>query len=165
VVESDSESGCRNCSWASVCAWPWTAAWGVEGQQYLFDADRRIQIADFSAIRLETGAFEPFSEKKWTPTADLSAFASILFEIAIGRPGIASIGAGGGLPVPPAVSCFVSRMAEDAQLPDSDGSVSFTRIVGRLKENRFEIMAGVDSDEVSAFVAWLKSAEQTGKWE
>jgi hypothetical protein len=38
-------------------------------------------------------------------------------------------------------------------------------IVARLKANRFEIMAGVDSDEVSAFVNPVESSEQAGKRE
>jgi serine/threonine protein kinase len=33
----------------------------VKASNILFDADRRIQIADFSSIRLETGIVEPFS--------------------------------------------------------------------------------------------------------
>jgi hypothetical protein len=46
-----------------------------------------------------------------------------------------------------------------------DGGRSFVDIVGSLKENRFKIMAGVDCEEVSAFVTWVESAEQSGQWE
>jgi hypothetical protein len=56
----------------------------VKASNMLFDADRWIQIADFGPIRLETGEVEPFSGEGWAPTADLSAFASLLFEIARG---------------------------------------------------------------------------------
>jgi serine/threonine protein kinase len=58
----------------------------VKASNILFDANRWIQIADFSPIRLETGAVEPFSGEEWAPTADVCAFASLLFEIAVGAP-------------------------------------------------------------------------------
>jgi serine/threonine protein kinase len=43
----------------------------VKASNILFDADRRIQIADFSPIRLETGEVEPFWRERWAPTADV----------------------------------------------------------------------------------------------
>jgi serine/threonine protein kinase len=55
----------------------------VKAGNVLFDADRRIQIADFSSIRLERGEVEPFSGEKWMPTADVWVFVSLLSEIAI----------------------------------------------------------------------------------
>jgi hypothetical protein len=53
----------------------------VKASNILFDADRRIQITYFSPIRLETGEVEPFSSEGWAPTADVSSFASLLFEM------------------------------------------------------------------------------------
>jgi serine/threonine protein kinase len=132
----------------------------VKASNILFDADRRIQIADFSPIRLETGEVEPFSGEEWAPTADVSAFASILFEIAVGAPAAPPIGAVGGPPFPASVPAFVSRMVKDGRSPESASRLSFAEIVECLKENRFEIMAGVDSDEVSAFVSRVESSEQ-----
>jgi hypothetical protein len=129
----------------------------VKASNILFDADRRIQIADFSPIRLETGAVEPFSREEWAPTADVSAFASLLFEIAVGGTATPPIAAVGGPPFPATVPAFVSRMIEDEGSPESVRRLSFVDIVARLKENCFEIMAGVDSDEVSAFVSRVKS--------
>jgi serine/threonine protein kinase len=35
----------------------------VQASNILLDADRRIQLADFSSIRLETGEVEPFSRE------------------------------------------------------------------------------------------------------
>jgi serine/threonine protein kinase len=102
----------------------------VKAGNFLFDADRRIQIADFSAIRLESGDVEPFSGEKWTPAADVSAFVSLLVEIAIGP--------SGGSRVSVAVPEFAKWMIEDGR--------SFVDIVERLKENRFQIMAGVDCE-------------------
>jgi serine/threonine protein kinase len=37
---------------------------GLKASNVLFDADRRIQIADFSPIRLQTGDTEPFSGRR-----------------------------------------------------------------------------------------------------
>jgi serine/threonine protein kinase len=130
---------------------------GLKASNVLFDADRRIQIADFSPTRVDTGAVEPFSGDGRSQAADLSAFASLLSEIAGG--------AAGWPPVPAGVPEFVSRMIEEGRSPDSRRRLSFVRIVERLKENRFEIVAGVDSQEVAAFVAWVESVEQSGKWE
>jgi hypothetical protein len=42
--------------------------------------------------------------------------------------------------------------------------ISFASIVERLKKNDFQILAGVDSKEVAAWVSWAESAEQSGKW-
>jgi hypothetical protein len=53
-------------------------------------------------------------------------------------------------------------MIEDVRLPESQSRVSFVDIVRRLKENRFGILAGVDAEEVSAFVARVESGEQSG---
>jgi serine/threonine protein kinase len=129
----------------------------VKASNILFDADRRIQIADFSPIRLETGEVEPFSGEGWAPTADVCAFASLLFEIAVGRPSTPPIGAVGAVPA------FVSRMIEDGRLSKSRGCLSFVEIVARLKASCFKIVAGVDSDEVSEFVKCIDSSEQAGE--
>jgi hypothetical protein len=42
---------------------------------------------------------------------------------------------------------------------------AFAEIVARLNVNRFEIMMGVDSDEVSTFVSQVESSEQAGERE
>jgi serine/threonine protein kinase len=130
---------------------------GLKASNVLFDAERRIQIVDFSPTRLDKGAVEPFSGDGWSPAADVSAFAALLSEIAVG--------AAGGPAVPPGVPEFVSRTIEEGQSPGSQPRLSFVGIVARPKENRFQIMAGVDSEEVSAFVRGVELAEQSGKWE
>jgi hypothetical protein len=137
----------------------------VNASNILFDADRRIQIAHFSPIRLATGEVEPFSGEEWAPTADVSAFASLLFEIAVRGTAIPPISATGGPPFPAAVPAFVSRMIEDGRSPKSARRLSFAEIVARLKARRFEIMAGVDSEEVSAFLNRVESSEQAGERE
>jgi serine/threonine protein kinase len=50
---------------------------GLKASNVLFDADRRIQIADFSPIRLQTGDAEPFAGEGWSPAADVCAFARL----------------------------------------------------------------------------------------
>jgi hypothetical protein len=92
--------------------------------------------------------------------ADVSAFASLLFEIMVGRPFPPSIGAASGPPLPGAVPEFVAQIIEDARSPNSNVRLSFVGTVAFLKENRFGIMASVDSDEVSAFVSRVESLEQ-----
>jgi serine/threonine protein kinase len=72
----------------------------VKVANVFFDADRRIQIADFSAMRLESGEVELFSAEKWAPTADVCAFSFLLFEIAVDRPAIPPVGVAGELAVP-----------------------------------------------------------------
>jgi hypothetical protein len=56
----------------------------VQTSNIFFDAEWQIQIADFSPIHLETSEIEPFSGEGWAPTADVSAFASLVFKIARG---------------------------------------------------------------------------------
>jgi hypothetical protein len=57
---------------------------GLKASNVLFDADQRIQIADFSPIRLEAGDAEPFAGEGGSPAAEVCAFAPLLFEIAVG---------------------------------------------------------------------------------
>jgi serine/threonine protein kinase len=135
----------------------------VKASNILFDADRRIRMADFSLIRLETREVEPFSGEGWAPTADVFAFASLLFEIAVGSSATSSICGAGSSPLSAAVPWFVSRMIGDGRSPESRRSLSFVDIVTRLKKHHFQIMAGVDSDEVSAFVSQVESLEQAAE--
>jgi hypothetical protein len=129
-------------------AWLWTAACGGEIDSILFDADRRIRMADFSPIRLKTGEVKPFSGKEWALTADVSAFASLLVEIAIGGTATPPIDTAGGPHFPAVVPAFVSGIIKDEQSSESARRLSLAEIVARLKANRFEITACVDSDEV-----------------
>jgi hypothetical protein len=49
----------------------------VKANNIFCDANGRIQIADFSPIRLETGEVEPFLGEEWAPTVDLCASTSL----------------------------------------------------------------------------------------
>jgi hypothetical protein len=91
----------------------------VKAGNFLFDADWRIQIAEFSSIRLETGEMEPFWGEVGSAAADVSVFASLLFEIAVGRPATLPIGSSGCTPFPAAVPTFVSRLIKDRRSHES----------------------------------------------
>jgi hypothetical protein len=56
-------------------------------------------------------------------------------------------------------------MIKEGRSPDLQRSLSLVDIVECLKETDFQTISGVDSEEVSAFVSWVESAEQSGKWE
>jgi serine/threonine protein kinase len=127
----------------------------VKASNILFDSDQRIQLADFSQMRLSTGEVEPFSSEGWSPKADVLAFVSLLSEITISSSGAGSIGS-----PPCSVPDFVLEIINDGRSCDSADCLSFVDIVNRLKANAFQIIAGVDSDEVSAFVAEVEFAEQ-----
>jgi hypothetical protein len=83
---------------------------------------------------------------------------SLLFEIAVGRryaqPGAA-----------PHISAFVSARIEEERSPAPTAVRSFADILQSLRENRFAILAGVDSAEVCAFVDSVESSEQGAKRE
>jgi hypothetical protein len=49
--------------------------------------------------------------------------------------------------------------------PIAGEELSFIAIVETLKAKNFQILAGVDSDKVSAFVSSFESAEQSGELE
>jgi serine/threonine protein kinase len=87
---------------------------GLKASNLLFDADLRIQIADFSPIRLQTGAAEPFAGGRWSPAAAVCAFPAPLSEIAIGRPG-AQPGAA------PPIPAFVWVIIEGVRSPSPTG--------------------------------------------
>jgi hypothetical protein len=50
-------------------------------------------------------------------------------------------------------------MVEEGRSPEFPPRRSFVDIVERLKEDSFQIMAGVDSEEVWAFARQVESAE------
>jgi serine/threonine protein kinase len=136
----------------------------VKATNILFDANHRIQIADFSLIRLENGSVEPFSGEGWSPAVDVSAFASLLSEIVIGNSANSPICSINDSSLRPAVPAFVRQIIERAQSTKSQCLLSFIDIVDILNENHFQITPGVDSEEVFKFVSWVESSEQSGAW-
>jgi serine/threonine protein kinase len=130
----------------------------------LFDGERRIQIADFSPMRRGGGGF---SGKHWSPRADFSAFARLLFEIVAGRPwswpSASASETDAEVILPPDVPAFVSELISRALPPNAGREPSFIAIFEILQANHFQILAGVDSDEVSAFVRGVESATESGE--
>jgi hypothetical protein len=114
-----------------------------------------LWFADGRGLRHGNRKVEPFSGDGRSPAADISARASLLVEIAL-IPSASS---------PFSVPAFVSRMIEEGKSLESQESLSFPPIVQHLRENRIEIMAGVDFEEVSAFVGHVESVEQSGNSE
>jgi hypothetical protein len=122
---------------------------GLNTSNILFTTDYRIQLADFSRS-VDVGSF---LREAWTPRVKVSAFATILSEIVSGpsTTKLASI-----------VPEFVSELIEHGLSPGSNEKRSFNDICLILLRNGFQILPGVDSEEVSAFVNWVESSEKSG---
>jgi hypothetical protein len=91
----------------------------------------------------------------------------LLFEIVAGHPFPPPSGANaaGEVILPPDVPEFVSEIIEEGLRPSTGRELSFIAIIETLKKNDFRIVSGVDSEEVSAFVGGVESAEQSGESE
>jgi serine/threonine protein kinase len=145
----------------------------LTGNNILFDSDDCIQIVDFNGIDFAVGEgesevegedaseeltqFGGFSARGWTPEKDIQAFASILSELVFGHPPQDEVS------IPTGIPDFVSEIIESGLSPISGSSYSFNTILDILKENNFQIEAGVDSAEVSGFVSWIESTEPPGQ--
>jgi serine/threonine protein kinase len=136
---------------------------GLKAGNVLFDGEGRIQITDFSPMRRD-GGFSGQGEV-WSPRADVSAFAMLLFEIVAGRVPPSPANADGEVILPPDVPGFVSEIIEGGRRPRARRELSFIAIFETLEANDFRIVAGVDSDEVSAFVSRVESAAHSGESE
>jgi hypothetical protein len=107
----------------------------------LFDSDHCVQIVDFQPIGLvvcesesegeEVTILAGFSGQRWIPQMDISRFASILFEIVVGRP------ANGETSVPTNIPDFVAKIIETGLW--SERRCSFHDILEILKKNSFQI--------------------------
>jgi hypothetical protein len=132
----------------------------LNSSNILFDVDHHIQMTDFSSIRLEVSDNDigGFSGVGWTPKIDIRAFASILFEIVVGRP------ANDQPFVPTYISMFVSEIIKAGLWFECESPGSFCDIFEILLQNYFRIMDGVDSTEVLAFVNWVESVEHLDQY-
>jgi hypothetical protein len=105
----------------------------------------------------------------WSPQADVSALAMLLFEIVAGHswPSLSAANAeeDGKVILPPDVPGFVSEIIEGRLRPIVGRELSFIAIFETLKKNGFHIVAGVEFNEVSAFVSGVESAVQSGESE
>jgi serine/threonine protein kinase len=127
----------------------------------LFDDDGMIQICDFclkslSEVECNSEAIAEvggFSGENWRPDADIRGFADLLSQIVIGGSSEESRSSQSILP-------FVLKMIEEGQSEDSKVKVSFVDIFETLKTEGFELLEGVDSNEVSNFVSWIELSEE-----
>jgi hypothetical protein len=71
----------------------------------------------------------------------------------------------GDVILPPDIPAFVSEIIEGGLQPIPGEELSFIAIFETLKAHDFRIVAGVDSDEVSAFVSGIESAVHSGESE
>jgi hypothetical protein len=90
----------------------------------------------------------------WMPTSDVRAFAEIFSEITIGGSRVEGASH-------PDVPGFVVEIIERGLSGDSRRADSFVEIFEILKQNRFEIVAGVDCDEILKSVSWIELSEQS----
>jgi serine/threonine protein kinase len=127
----------------------------------LFDDDGVIQISDFDVESLsEAGGnskavaeFGDLAGDKWRQGADVRAFTELLSKIVMGG----SSEEGG---CSQSVPAFILKIIEQKQSEDSKAMMSFVDIFEILQGERFRIMAGVDSKEVSNFVSWIEFSER-----
>jgi hypothetical protein len=144
---------------------------GLKASNILFDGGGRIQIADFNPMR-RGGAFSAEGEgegEEWSPQADVSAFVMLLVEIVAEPPSPLPSGAkaerDGEMILSPGIPVFVSEIIEGGVCPLAEKRLSFIDIFESLKVNDFQIVAGVNSEEVSAFVSRVESEAQSGDLE
>jgi serine/threonine protein kinase len=134
----------------------------LTAKNVVFDGNDVAHIADFSMNRFA----EPegnsdamigaggFSGNGWTPTADIRAFTEIFSKIVI-DPSSRRDARGSEVPK------FVSKIIKKGMSETSGTRHSFREIFTILSCNRFEIMKGVNSDEVLKFVKWVQSLEES----
>jgi hypothetical protein len=79
---------------------------GLKAGNGLFDGEGRIQFADFRPMPRDGG----FSREDWSPRADVSASAMLLFEIVAGYPSPDPSFARGEVILPPEGLAFVSEI-------------------------------------------------------
>jgi hypothetical protein len=100
-----------------------------------------------------------FSGEGWTPQVDIRAFVSLIFEIVVGHPAtLCDDGKRVGMidrKVPEVVLDIIDELEEvDAPKYQLDSIFSI------LEKNNFQIVAGVDSAEIVAFVHSVEQSEE-----
>jgi hypothetical protein len=117
-----------------------------------FGSDHRIEINANDGIRLHGGVWD----EGWTPKADLCGFSWIFYAIIVGH----SVRTSTEVTFSRDVPTFVSEIITMGLSLKSDRQSSFHDIFHTLKKHNFEILSGINSAEVSAFVRWVELSEQ-----
>jgi hypothetical protein len=100
-----------------------------------------------------------FQGKKWILETDVRGFASPLFEIVVGSPAKDEAVISADVPK------SVSKMIKSGLSDKSRRLPSFWDIFEILKQNNFEIMAGIDLAEVLGFINWVEFLEISREWQ
>jgi serine/threonine protein kinase len=134
----------------------------------LLDDAHRIQMIGFGRIDLEVQEGECAREselfdEEWTAQADIRAFGSLLVEITVGQPLILAGDRDSEGTVQLGVSRLVSEIIEKIQSKSWNRVHSLNSIMDILKRNKFQIEAGVDSEEVLEFARWVEFMEQSSE--
>jgi serine/threonine protein kinase len=138
----------------------------VKASNLFFDAAHRVQLGDFSPISLLNGSVSPFTGAEgaeWNPSVDVCGFACLLAEIASDRTVNSSICSEEDPRHCVTVPEFVLMIIQVGQTRKCHQQISFVDIIDCLKKHDFQILSGVDAKEVSTFVSWVESSEQTGE--
>jgi serine/threonine protein kinase len=130
----------------------------LTGNTVFFNENRVIQITDFGlngfgefegqdGIEMDIGGF---SGDRWTPTVDIRGFTRILSEILIGASAEQGCGSSG-------IPSFVFEIMENGESADLKAVQSLSDILKMLKLHNFQIIEGVDVEEVSNFMNCTKN--------
>jgi serine/threonine protein kinase len=136
----------------------------LKPQNVLFNESHRIEICDLSVERVSSDNANDamgFGGDKWSPKVDIVAFASILYLVIVGSPIPEQASLRAEALQAPKVRAFVPSFIEEALSQSSQSKLSFFGIFRTLKQNRFHIVDGVDSDEVFDFVRSIRSFEKS----
>jgi serine/threonine protein kinase len=130
------------------------------GNTVFFNEIGVIQISDFGlnglgeledddGVEMDIGGF---SGESWTPTVDIRAFTRILSEIVVGASAEHGCGSSG-------IPSFVLEIIGNGESAELKAVESFSDILKMLKLHNFQIIEGVDVEEVSDFVKWIEMSE------
>jgi serine/threonine protein kinase len=132
----------------------------LTGHTLFFNENGVIQITDFGLngfgeLEGQEGGKKDiggFSGENWTPTVDMRAFTRILSEILIGASAEQGCDSSD-------IPSFVFEIIGNGESADLKAIKSLSDILKILKLHNFQIIEGVDIEEVWHFVKWIEKSE------